>query len=706
MKKIILLLLITTSFIFANVKSTDTFLQESSEIYTGKTFPATIVNQIVLKNNGNPIAITSSGNFVFDGKDWGTCKDKVDLEVDKDINFPKENGKILSNVEYNKQMFVGTEKGLFVFENNNWTKVYPSDEKFSWSLTQVTVLGVDSHNRLWFGSNQGAGVLENGTWSLFTGSEGLPVKQFTCITADKRGNIWFGTERGVVRSDGKAFRYRFSRRWLPDDHVNDLVIDKKGAAWIATNNGVCKIYFDEMNYEQKADYFTNQVESRHNRDGFICQNKLFEQYQKEPYRLDISDNDGTYTAKYGAAQVFRYAVTGDKRARELALRSFMACKWLTEITHEAGFPARVIIPVDWPDPVNDIYNDAYNKRRLERDPFWKQILPRFVKSKDGKYLWKCDTSSDELAGHYFFYALFYDLAAETEHEKEMVRKVVKDVTDHLVRNGFLLRDHDGKPTRWADFSPEFVNSERGWDQRGLNSMMMLSFLNVAHHVTGDPKYKDTAKMLMDEHNYHINAMQAKMFFPPEDVVPWDNNLCLTSMYGLIKYEEDPELLLMYRESLENAWLHISKQKNALWNVLYAAMTDHFKKTVETGIYETGKVFPESGPFASFTARQYSNADCRYDDIIESLTLLPLDLIGYDMDNTHRLDVVFDPTPGQAPDMGWHYDGYALPVDERGHVRQDRDGFALHAFEGGGYQEQEGTFYLLPYYMARYYGLIE
>ena len=91
-------------------------------------------------------------------------------------------------------------------------------------------------------------------------------------------------------------------------------------------------------------------------------------------------------------------------------------------------------------------------------------------------------------------------------------------------------------------------------------MMMLSFLNVAHHVTGDSTYLETAKMLRDRHHYHINAMLSKMYFPPEDVVPWDNNLCLMSMYGLINYEEDPELIMMYRESLENAWLHISKQR--------------------------------------------------------------------------------------------------------------------------------------------------
>ena len=348
-----------------------------------------------------------------------------------------------------------------------------------------------------------------------------------------------------------------------------------------------------------------------------------------------------------------------------------------------------------------------NLRVQQHDPFWKDINPRFVKSKDGKYLWKCDTSSDELAGHYFFYGVYYDLVAETEEEKKPVREVVAAITDHLIRNGFVLRDHDGKPTRWGNFSPEYCNSVWGWDQRGLNSMMMLSFLNVAKHVTGDPKYDEVSAMLRDQHNYHINAMYAKEFFPPENVVPWDNNLCLMSMFGLINYEENPELLIMYRYSLENSWLHISKQKNAFWNTLYAAMALHFSHQVQNGFFNKENIFPGAGGFTQSAVKKLNVIPDLGNEIKETLQRIPLDLIGYKMDNTHRLDIVFDPTPGQKPTIGWGVDGFALPVEERGHVRQDRDGFELLFQEVGGTKaEQEGTFFLLPYYMAQYYNLLK
>ncbi len=166
------------------------------------------------------------------------------------------------------------------------------------------------------------------------------------------------------------------------------------------------------------------------------------------------------------------------------------------------------------------------------------------------------------------------------------------------------------------------------------------------------------------------------------------------------------LILMYRESLENAWLQISRQKNAFWNVIYAALANRFNKLADSGIYNSGQYFTESPLYASFTAQEFYKEDYRRDDIIETLMIMPLDLIGYHMDNTHRLDIVIDPTPGQVPGMGWHVDGGALRIDERGHVRQDRDGFAIDYSEGNGWSEHEGTFYLLPYWMARYHGVIQ
>ena len=49
------------------------------------------------------------------------------------------------------------------------------------------------------------------------------------------------------------------------------------------------------------------------------------------------------------------------------------------------------------------------QKRQKEDRLWKVMSPRWPVNADGKWYWKTDTSSDELDGHFFFYALYYDL---------------------------------------------------------------------------------------------------------------------------------------------------------------------------------------------------------------------------------------------------------------------------------------------------------
>lgn len=707
MRTILLTLIAVLLSSFISIRGQDKFRQDVAVIHDNEQgLPQGVIDKIQITDH-IPLAITSGEAYKWNGDQWIKANNNAAVQsFSKFKKLPENTGKIRSKVIYKGDTYIGCDNGLFLkIGKNKWTQVLPADENYSWALNNVAALVVDSNGNLWFGSKEGIGKYANGIWQLFTGKEGVPYTQFTCASAGPSGEVWFGTENGATRAENDYFYYRSTRRWLPDNYINDIAVGKDGTAWIATNKGIGQIISKEMTYEEKAAHFTQQTEERHNRMGFICQNQLSEQFNIDSYKLAISDNDGQYTSMYGAAQAFRYAITGDKEAKKIADRSFKAVKWLVDITSEPGFPARVIIPVDWHEPVNEQYNRAYNKRHQKNDPFWKDIFPRFPLSDDGQYRWKCDTSSDELAGHYFYYGIYYDLVAETQEEKAAVKQVVADVTDHLIRHSFKLVDYDGKPTRWGSFDPDYFNSIWGWDQRGLNSMMMLSFLNVASHITEDPKYDEVSKMLRDEENYHINAMHPKEFFPPENVVPWDNNLGLMSFYGLINYEKDPELLMMYRLSLEYAWLNISKQKNAFWDGLYGALANTFSKKVDEGYFKPSELFKENPLFAQSVIDRYgkSSLDTKY--IKETLQRIPLDLIGYEMDNTHRLDVLFDPTPAQEADMGWRVDSYALPIDERGHVRLDRDAFDLHDSEGNGYSEHEGTFYLLPYYFAKYHDLI-
>ncbi|GMV66527.1 MAG: hypothetical protein AMXMBFR75_23230 [Candidatus Hinthialibacteria bacterium] len=606
----------------------------------------------------------------------------------------------------------GTAQGLFIKDESSglFSHAYPADDSYSWAPKEVAALVLDRRGNLWFGSREGVGTLQNNEWKLFTGAEGLPYGHFTCACLGVNGEVWFGTIRGAMRYEGDRWRYRASERWLPDDHVNSIVVDSSGTAWIATPKGVSRIERQQYSFEKKAAFFLDQVEARHNRDGYVTDCALRKKGDVSSWYPKITDNDGGYTALHGAAMAFRFAVTRDPADKALAQRCFLACKRLVDIVPESmrGFPARVLIPVDWPEPVNEIYGDRYNQESRKSDPFWKLITPRFVKSEDGKYYWKCDTSSDELAAHYFFYAIYYDLVAQTEEEKSPAREVIREITDHLIRNGFNLIDHDGEPTRWGRFGPDYLLAIDGWEQRGLNSLMILSFLAVAEHVTGDPKYAAVAAELRVKYHYHINTLVPRITFPPDMIASWDNDLGLESYYTLMLYEKDPELLLLYRQSLEHFWLYVSKQKNPFWSLAYAACAKHFIDLDAQGHFDNA--FEENPDIRESMLRKYRPLEYAHADVIDTLRVLPLDMIAWEANNSHRYDIQLDPSPGVQPGIGWsRVDGKSLPIDERGHVRQDRDGFALDALEGpegSGLSEHEGTFYLLPYYLGRYHGFIE
>ncbi len=585
---------------------------------------------------------------------------------------------------------IGTDDGLY-FATGAGTgskldvqTIHPADARYSWALRKVNVL-VREGSRLWFGAENGAGVWDGKEWRLFTGREGLPWNGFTCGASDG-ATTWFGTDRGAIRAATSGpWAYRASKRWLPADAVSAVAVDATGV-WLAGSEGVARIERRQMTLAEKAAHFERLIDERHTRMGYVVRCRMETAGDFSTAWINHTDNDGLYTAMYGAGQCFRYGATRDPAAKRRAVRTFEALKLLFDATGIPGFPARSVVPTTWkPDP-NAGFGAAVNKAEKARDPLWKEILPRWPKSADGKYWWKCDTSSDEICGHYFFYAAYYDLVAETPQEKEAVTAVVRELTDHIVRNGFRLIDHDGKPTRWANWSPEYCHSIDGWSDRGIQAVELLSFLNIAHHVTGDAKYRDVSRQLRERYAYHINAMDGRAVFPPENVVPWDNNLAFLSYWGLLKYETDPELLHAYRMSLDRNWAFVSKQNDPFFNFVFTAVLPNRDQAIGEDIVVD---FPKA------LARG-----------VQTLRGMPLLLVGWPTQNSQRLDVILDPTPRQKPGYGWSaVTGEALPIEERSQIRINSDAQSLDGGFGGNV-EYEGTYFLLPYYLGLYAGFLK
>ncbi len=571
----------------------------------------------------------------------------------------------------------------------------------TWNQDSLLTSIKDVKNQMWVASAAGLACQTREGWRFYEGRDGLPYNGFTCSAAGPAGEMWFGTDKGLIRFEDGQFAYRQGPRWLPDDAVRQIAVDEEGGVWAATSQGVGHIERCSMNLLEKALIYEREIDEYIKRTpyGYVSPVHLVHPGDRSHITRHDNDNDGLWTSMYGAGQCFAYAALKQPHYKTRAGQAFEALRFLQQVPQTGpikppmGYVARSIRSTSLSDPnVGRKERDA--KMRAERDRLWKVYEPRWPKSGDGKWYWKGDTSSDELDGHYFFYGIYFDLVAETEEEREDVRKVVASLTDHLIDHGFTLTDHDGKPTRWARFDPATLNDDPNFQvERGLNSLSMLSYLAVAHHVTGDARYADVAKDLREKHSYHTNLGVPKVHLGFGSGNQSDDEMAFMGFYHLIHYTDDPALKALYTKAFHSYWLLEKAERNPFFHFAYAAVGKDV--TFETP-WRTLDLSP-TGEWLT--------------DSLSCLQGFPLDRVNWPHQNSHRLDLVKLPEiqsrgldyPDQAF-RGYCVDGKVLPVAERHFNHWNTDPWQVD-YGGDGRTLACGTVYLLPFYMGLYHGFV-
>lgn len=517
------------------------------------------------------------------------------------------------------------------------------------SLTRATQLAIGDGDVL-IGTK--AGVVRqavNGGTIPFPSNLLLPWNECTVLALQRPGVYWIGTTRGAIRYEPgdsrRPFRYFGGRRWLPDDRVTGIGFEAgSDTAWVETPGGFSRIELRPMTLEEKARIFEERVRARHVRHGMTAGSQLQIAGDLSSNRTVSSDNDGLWTAMYVAAESFRFKVTGSSEAHAFAREGIRALMRLEEITGIPGFPARSVI-----------------RKGVDLQPGdgeWHDTA-------DGLWRWKGDTSSDEIVGHYFAYAIYCDLVAD-EQERDTIRAVVDRITGHIVDHNYHLVDIDGKPTRWGWWAPEEIWGDA--DETGLRALHLLSHLAVARHITGKDRYRRSYEELVSKHRYAELTRNQKINYPGH-VNHSDDELAFLSYYPLLLYEKDPSLHRIYVESLERSWQAERPEKNPLWNFIYAAGT--------------------------------GSLDFERDDSLMGLLEIPMDLVSWTMTNSHRLDVPHDPL---ADRFGRRQALVVLPADERPVMKWNGNPYLMDGGDGGR-SEDDGTFFLLPYWMGRYHCFI-
>jgi hypothetical protein len=498
-----------------------------------------------------------------------------------------------------------------------------------------------------FGGEYSIGAIsETGDHWLARGADGLPYGPVTSIHAS--GNsLWLGTSRGAIKKEG-GWHYYHGKRWLPANQVNDILSLDEHTVWIATTGGISQIRAQAMTLDQKAAAFEARIRLRHDRYGLVSPSKLGVPGDLSTNQTLPNDNDGLWTSIYLAAECFRYAVTKDPEARERAIRSYEALERLETVTGIPGYPART-------------FAAATDSVLPSRSPHPKKWHP----STDGRWQWMDDTSSDEIVGHLFAIPLFYELVADGEW-KERSRMLVHRVMTHIVEHDFQLIDLDGLPTRWGIWNPDSLNNSPGWwYERGLNSLQILSFLKSAFRVTGDQKFEKVYQLLVQKHHYAENARQVKMYGPFENSHS-DDILAYLPYYNLGKYAKDDPMFPLYSQSLLRSWSVARPDGIPLWNII-----------------------------ASSVLQQ----DCDLQAALETLQQLPMDLISWTMSNSHRWDLPRDPVNGRG---NVAQSVRPIPIAEGVISKWNSN---THQYDTGndGLSEDDGAYFLLPYWMGRYHG---
>jgi hypothetical protein len=326
-----------------------------------------------------------------------------------------------------------------------------------------------------------------------------------------------------------------------------------------------------------------------------------------------------------------------------ASKSLDAMLFLEEVTGKRGFPARSYIRQgDW-RPSDGVWH-------------W---------TGDHRYEWKADTSSDEIVGHFYAYGLCYDLLPDNEL-KQRVRGAAARIMDHILEHGYNLIDVTGKPTTWGKWSREYFATRGGRPDSPLNALELLSFLRTAAHITGDPKYEREYRKVAFDLKY---LDQAKRYLELREEINYsDEELAMLSFDPLFRYEKDGGIRASYQDALQQWWKNIEREKNPLWTYMYAA-----SKPVTTPDLDSAEWMLQRIPM----------------DMIEWTVTAPPDVElngGADRFRAQQATILI--APDERPVMKWNSNPFRVSGGN------------------GGRGEDDGAFFLLPYWIGRYYGYLK
>lgn len=253
---------------------------------------------------------------------------------DKWIYFNKKNSNLPSNdieaiaIDKNDKAWIGTSKGLAIYNDNNNFNIYNSTnsgltDNFVYSIAigndnsgyigigdgdggffilrdlkwqayymkhfqiphnYVKTLAVDSSKFVWLGTFGGVTRFDGIGFTPFTpDNSGISSWAISSIIVDKNNNKWFGSfSSGISKFDGENWTtYNYENFQLKSNNIQSLGIDSKGNLWVGYNGqGISKYdgqnwyHFDSQNSGLTNDYVNTICEDNKGNLWFGTNNSI------------------------------------------------------------------------------------------------------------------------------------------------------------------------------------------------------------------------------------------------------------------------------------------------------------------------------------------------------------------------------------------------------------------------------------------------
>ncbi len=686
-------------------------------------------------------AVVGIGTAKYDGKIAVAFKNRIGLiaadgSTCEVMSFQLPS--LTSIATTSSRLVIGTSDGVWEWNGKNWDGILAmnsivnvrslavhSDGKVYVAIDDLKVMRIDGAgaaggmsasagdfpdddvraiascgDKLIFATKTGAAVHAGTTKTLKTAGIGALPTDDNIALACNATHIIIGHAIGatVTPYDFSTMEHYVSMRWLADNRASAVALGEGSEIYAGGVKGVTRIFRKSRTLAEKEKVFDGYVPYFWRLDGFVAAHGI----TKTPWD-DVStqtkgdkDNDGLWTQMMIGGWSFGAAATGNAKycdyARKALQLMFMQID-LPAISFKAlgkdkGFIARSIISQDEPD-LWKLKVDQAEHVKLG-DGTQKDILRWNEVAYNGKkYLWKADTSSDEYAGHFFGYPVYYDLCATAE-EKVKIAEYVAVATKYIINGGYQLIDLDGTRTLYGLWDPDSIPIavdgisaclDNGYDMGRcfssyggggwLNSIEVLGMMLAAYHVTGDTSFYDAYEFLISK-RYDEIAMpnENTMTITNSSMANHsDHELAMLAYTTLLRYEPNDDRRAKWRAGLEFLYDYERIERNPWWTAVMAL----------------------SG--GALTERDVKNS-------LRTLREIPDDNREWLVDNHHRKDggkITGSRNGGTQLDVVFPYDEIRA-VWWNGNMRDVSDG-------GDGRSRNAPTYWLLPYYMNLYSGLI-